>query len=218
MELFKVSKKPPIKFRGFKFIGYHDDYSRCCYYFKELGCNNFELMECILEGTARKPEVGAGTKVSVLDPFMTFHLLNKNKNLGVDHQEDFIDRAVDLAFPNADATLTEPLKTVYKSLIPKELKNNELLKKYIKQGYKTLYCKNDEKEDRKMAIVNIVLCKDEHICSHKKDKELIDIDRHYTIFQPLRYLVRPDYIKGISDHKYHGEELPAIIVNHDLIK
>jgi hypothetical protein len=218
MELFKTSKKPPIKFRGFEFIGFHDDYSRCCYYFKSLGFNNYELMECILEGTAKKPEVGAGTKVSVLDPFMTFNLLDKKHNFGVDGQIDFVHRAIEDAFPDADITTKNTLKDLYTSTIPKEIKHNELLKKYIKQDYNVLYCKNDEKEDRKMAIVNIVLVKEEHVCSNKKDKELIDIDRHYTIYQPLRFLVRPDYIKGTSDWKYYSEELPAIIVNHDLIK
>ena len=45
MEIFKTSKNQPIKFRGFKFIGYHIDYPNVCYYYKKLDRDNYELME-----------------------------------------------------------------------------------------------------------------------------------------------------------------------------
>ena len=77
MKLFKESKHQPIKFRNFKFVGYHKDYINACYYIKELPRDNFEIMECMLEG-AKKPEVGAGTKVQIIDAFMSNYLYNKH--------------------------------------------------------------------------------------------------------------------------------------------
>ena len=36
MKLFKESKHQPIKFRNFKFVGYHKDYTNACYYVKGM--------------------------------------------------------------------------------------------------------------------------------------------------------------------------------------
>ena len=57
-----------------------------------------------------------------------------------------------------------------------ELKFNILNGK--KEGFNLLYCSNDESEERKMAIVNIVMVKEQRLVS----KEM-GIDRTYTIFK-----------------------------------
>ena len=62
MELFKESKKQPIKLRKFNFVGYHNDYANCCYYIKKLPRDNFELMEMLLEGV-KKPEIKAPPQI-----------------------------------------------------------------------------------------------------------------------------------------------------------
>ena len=36
MKLFKESKHQPIKFRGFKYIGVHENYPHIVYYYKSL--------------------------------------------------------------------------------------------------------------------------------------------------------------------------------------
>lgn len=66
-----------------------------------------------------------------------------------------------------------------------------------------------------MGIVNIVLVKEDHIFS--KD-ERIDIDRKFSLFKPLKFMVTPGYILDKTKVKYHEEELPLIVVNHDLLK
>lgn len=99
MKLFKETKKQPIKFRNFKFIGFHPDYETCGYYFKELPRDNFELMEIMFEGGVKrgklyKPEIGAGTKVQILDTFMSNYLYNKSNNIKVKDNKDFMHRVV----------------------------------------------------------------------------------------------------------------------------
>ena len=215
MKLFKRAKRAPIKFRGFKFVGYHNDYTNCCYYVKELPFDNFELMELMLEGTHRGPEIGAGTKVNVLDAFMSNYIYATHKlKMEFENVEQFVKHVVNTTYNKLEEKQQKGIVEQFSSKIPQAVKTSALFKKYEKQGYKVLYCSDDEKEKRQMAIVNIVLVKDEHLCS---DNDAIDIDRHYTLFKPLKYMVTPGYITGKSLTKYFEEELPLIVVNHDIL-
>ena len=220
MKLFKETKKQPIKFRNFKFIGFHPDYETCGYYFKELPRDNFELMEIMFEGGAKKgklykPEIGAGTKVQIIDTFMANYLYNKANNIKVKDQKDFIYRVVSTSFYDEEKKTKKSIVEKFTSAVPNEVKQMYSYKKYIDRGYRVLYCSNDETSIRRFSIVNIVLVKDEHVKSTDKN---IEIDRHYTLFQPLKYMTTPSYIKGESKLKYHEEEVSPIVVNNDILE
>lgn len=215
MELFKKEKKQPIKLRGFDFIGYHKDYGNCCYYVKELERDNFELMEMMLEGTHKKPEIGAGTKVQVLDAFMSNYLrVHLDGDFPIKNKT-FIQLVVDRSYPDLEERQRKGIVEQFTSKVPQQIQRTKIYKDYIDKGYKLLYCSNTESKDRLMGIVNIVLVKEDHIFS--KD-ERIDIDRKFSLFKPLKFMVTPDYILDKTKVKYHEEELPLIVVNHDLLK
>lgn len=212
MKLFKESKHQPIKFRGFKFIGYHKDYPNACYYYKPLDRGNYELMECMLEGQ-KKPEVGAGTKVSVLDTFMAYYLSFKIKGEELTGTK-FVTRVIENYFFDYPEEAMKSMIKKFNSKLPTEIGTSPLYKKYKDQGYKVLYCSNDESEDRLFGIVNLVLVKEEHI---KSDDPKINIDRKYTLFKPLRFSVAPSYIKKESKTKYLEMDLDTIRVDHDIL-
>ena len=108
MKIFKESKYQPIKFRGFKFIGFHKDYPNACYYYKPLERNNYELMECMLEGE-KKPEIGAGTTVKVLDTFMSKYL-----ELLIDEhpkkEEELVITAINSVFSDFEVDVRKSMK------------------------------------------------------------------------------------------------------------
>lgn len=215
MELFKESKKQPIKLRNFNFVGYHNDYANCCYYVKNLPRDNFELMEMLLEGV-KKPEIGAGTKVQVIDAFMSNYLDAKLKKEDFASNKEFIERVVKTSYNDLKDKQKEGIIEKFTANIPSEIeKFHEYFKKYTKQGFRVLYCSDDEAKNRIMGIVNIVLVKDEVLKSTDKN---IKLEREYTIFKPLKYMVRPNYTLGKSNIKYYEEELPQIVINHDILK
>jgi hypothetical protein len=215
MELFKKEKKQPIKLRGFNFIGYHKDYGNCCYYVKELERDNFELMEMMLEGTRKKPEIGAGTKVQIIDAFMSNYLrLQLDDEFPIENKT-FIQTVVDRSYFDLEEKQRKGIVEQFTSKVPQQIQRTKIYKDYIDKGYKLLYCSNTEGKDRLMGIVNIVLVKEDHIFS--KD-ERIDIDRKFSLFKPLKFMVTPGYILDKTKVKYHEEELPLIVVNHDLLK
>ena len=216
MELFKTEKRKyqPIKFRNFTFIGFHKDYANACYYYKKLPRDNFELMECMLEGS-KKPEVGAGTTISVIDTFMSNYLKDIIDGREFKTHYDFIKNVIETSYGDFKKETKEAMISKFNSEIPKEIKETETYKTYTNNGYELLYCSNDEATDRKMGIVNIVLVINHHIKS--KDPR-INIDRMYTIFKPLKFRVLPSFTKGKSKIKYIEEELPKIPVCHELFK
>ena len=215
MELFKKSKKQPIKLRGFDYIGFHTDYENCCYYKKDLPRDNFEIMETMLEGKSlRKAELGAGTKIQIIDAFMSNYLYNVANNIEYATRKDFLKNVVETTYADLEPTQKEGIIEKFDSKLPKEIEKSDSFKKAIKNGFRILYCSNDESDTRSFGIVNIVMVKDEHLKSNNK---MIDIDRHYTIFQPLRFMVKPSYLLNKSGSKYHEEELPLIVINNELL-
>lgn len=212
LEIFKTSKGQPIKFRNFQFIGWHPDYP-VAYYYKQLPRDNYELLECVVEG-AKKPEVGPGTSVKVLDAFMTNYLAQIAEE--VDRKpKEFIEKVIETTYGDFDANIKSEMIKKFTSPVPKEIKESRLFKELLEDGFTVLYCSNDESEDRKMGVVNITLYKNEHVVS--KD-ERIAIDRKFTIFKPLRYRVLPSYLKSKSKTKYMEEEHQPIIICHDILK
>lgn len=212
LEIFKTSKRQPMKFRNFKFIGWHPDYP-VAYYYKQLPRDNYELLECVVEG-ARKPEIGPGTNVKVLDAFMTNYLAQVKKDAEIKPIK-FVEKVIETTYSDFDEKVKTEMLKKFTALVPKEIKESRLYKELISEGFEILYCSNDESEDRKMGVVNITLYKNERVVS--KD-ERIDIDRTFTIFKPLRYRVLPSYIKNKSKTKYMEEEHQPIIICHDILK
>lgn len=211
MKLFKESKKQPIKLRNFKFIGYHKDYVNACYYFKELPRDNFEIMECMLEGD-KKPEIGAGTKVQIIDSFMSNYLYNKQNHIKTKDTAEFIKGVVDHSFNELTDKQKEGLIKQFNSTVPSEIKNSQAYKDCKKDGFTLLYCSNDETPERRMAIVNIVMVKEQKMIS----KEM-GINRTYTIFKPFKYRVLPSYLNKTSKEKYMEEIITPIVVCHDIL-
>lgn len=204
MEIFKRSKNQPIKFRGFKYIGFDENHPNVCYYYKELDRNNFEIMTCHLEGD-KKPEIGAGTNVNVIDCFMVYYLHHKSLKTLV---EDTINTTF---FDYSDLNRESMIKK-YTSKLPKEL--SHIKQSYVKDGYKLLYCSNDEAEDRKLGVVNIVMVKEEHI---KSDDERFNIDKHFTVFKPMKFMTSPSYVRGEGTTKYIEVPLNEIVIDNDLL-
>ena len=208
MKLFKESKHQPIKFRGFKYIGVHENYPHIVYYYKPLIRSNFELLECILEGE-RKPEIGAGTSVKVIDPFMATYLRFLDTSL---ETKEIVSTCVERYFYDLEEKEQESMIKKYTSEVPKEIKTSKLFRKYKDAGYDILYCSNDENEDRLFGIVNIMLVKEDHLESEK-----MGIDSHYSLFKPLRFSVSPRFLKGEGTKKYIEMELDEIRVNHSIL-
>jgi hypothetical protein len=205
MKIFKESKKQPIKFRGFKYIGFDENHPNVCYYYKELARNNFEIMTCCLEGE-RKPEIGSGTNVNVIDCFMASYLKYGAENYS-------IEKAVEDTFYDYDENAKKAMIKKYNSKIPKELKL--LVNQVIKNGAKVLYCSNDEALDRKLGVVNLVFVKDEHI---KSKDERLGIDKHYIVFEPKKFMTSMSYLKGENVPKYIEVPLREVVIDSDLLK
>ena len=198
MKIFKESKNQPIKFRGFKYIGFDENHPNVCYYYKNLDRNNFEIMTCHLEGD-RKPEIGAGTNVNVIDCFMATYLKYNNE------KSDFIiEKTIIDTFYDYDDKEKEAMIKKYSSKIPSELK---FIYNSVNNGnYKLLYCSNDESDDRKLGVVNIVLVKEDIIKSDQLE-----------LFKPMKFITAPKYLKGESKAKYIEVPLNEIVIDNDLL-
>ena len=205
MKIFKESKNQPIKFRGFKYIGFDENHPNVCYYYKNLNRNNFEIMTCHLEGD-KKPEIGAGTNVNVIDCFMAHYLHYKDEL----KMEDIIKHTIESTFYDYDDKEKEAMIKKYSSKIPSELK---FIYDSVNNGdYKLLYCSNDEDKDRKLGVVNIVLVKEDII---KSDQ--LELNKHYTVFKPMKFMTAPKYLKGESKAKYIEVPLNEIVIDNDLL-
>ena len=214
MKIFKESKKQPIKFRNFKYIGVAKNYPNICYYFKKLPKDNFELMTLYLEVTKRKVEVGAGTNVKIIDPFMATYLFGVKNELISKNRQEFVSNVICSSFNDLEEKVQTEMIKKFNSAIPKEIKEKESYKTLKKDGYELLYCSNDEGKDRSFGVVNIVMVKDVVV---ESQDERIDIHSQYTCFKPLKFMVSPKYLAGKSKEKYFEIDLQEIVVDHDLL-
>ena len=212
MKLFKESKKQPIKLRGFKYIGYAENYPNICYYFKELPRDNFEILTCSLEGKQNKPEIGAGTNVKVIDVFMANYLYNLKNNIATIDVNDFVTKAIETSFNDLEDKNKKAMIKKFNSRIPEEIKTFDSYRNAIKDGFKVLYCSNDEGKDRAFGIVNLVLVNYDVI-----DNEELGIHNEYVIFKPLRFMVSPKYIKTKKGDKYLEVKQEDISVDTNLL-
>ena len=177
-------------------------------------------MEVMFEGRVKKgklykPELGAGTKVQIIDSFMANYLYNIANNVKVKDNKDFIHKVVTTTFKDEEKKTKDSIIKKFTSPVPDEVKKMYAYKKFIDRGYEVLYCSDDETSIKRFSIVNIVLIKNDHV---KSTDNRIEVDRHYTLFQPLKYMTTPGYIKGESKIKYYEEELPPIVINNDILE
>lgn len=212
MKLFKESKNQPIKFRNFKYIGYAENYPNICYYFKELPRDNFEIMTCALEGTQRKPEIGAGSNIKVVDVFMSNYLYNLQNDIETTDVADFVDKSIKYSFSDLKEEEQKNMVKRFNSTIPAEIKKFDSYKEAKKDDFKVLYCSNDEGKDRAFGVVNVVLAKDVVV-----DSKELELHNEYTIFKPLRFMVSPTYIKTKKGDKYNEVKQEIITIDHNLL-
>ena len=84
--VFIETKKQPIKFKGYKFIGYHSDWAVGYYIRKCDNLNNCNFMEVKI---APDRTIDAGTKVSIIGN-------NKKGRIYIDYySQDDLDRIYD---------------------------------------------------------------------------------------------------------------------------
>lgn len=212
MKLFRESKGQPIKLTNFKYIDYSKNYPNIVYYYKELPKDNFELMTCSLEGTNRKPEIGAGTNVKVIDTFMANYLYNLRNDIKPIDTHDFITKAVETSFNNLRDTEKEAMIKHYNAAIPDEIKKFESYKKAQKEDFKILYCSNDESKDRLYGVVNLIMVKNKTV-----ESKQFEIKEEYTMFRYFKFLTTSKFIKGKSGDKYILSDEGDIIVNNNLL-
>lgn len=212
MKLFKESKKQPIKLTNFKYIGYSEGYPNICYYYKELPRDNFELLTCSLEGKQRKPELGAGTNIKVIDVFMANYLYNLRNELNFANVGSFVSSVINHSFNDLEDKDKETMIKKFNSRVPEEIKKFDSYKEAHKDNFKVLYCSNDESKDRAFGIVNLVLVKDVVV-----DSKELELHNEYTVFRPLRFMVSPAYLKGASKIKYNEVKQEDIIVDNKLL-
>ena len=89
-----------------------------------------------------------------------------------------------------------------------------MYRQYKDEGYKVLYCSNDESTARLFGIVNIVLYKEENLSINSKTLKL---DRNYVLFKPLRFSVSPAYLKDKTKKKYIETDLNEIRIDRNLL-
>ena len=212
MKLFKQGKKQPIKLRNFKYIGYAENYPNICYYYKELPRDNFELLTCSLEGKQRKPEMGAGTNVKVLDTFMASYLYNERNDIKTKDMSDFVTGVIETSFSDIKEEDKKAMIKKYNSLVPEEIKKADSYKNAKKDDFKVLYCSNDESKERMFGVVNLILVKNVVV-----DSKELEIHNEYTVFRPLRFMVSPSYLKGENKTKYNEVKQEDIIVDNNLL-
>lgn len=206
--VFKFSKvKPLIKFNRYKFVGSHNNFENINYYIKYNGNNNYDFMEAKI---ARRPkklfkkyELTAGTTIKVLDSLMFSYLKHRKENNVL--SKSFIKNALE------EAGFPESINKYYTTKVPKEISELEYYKKAKKNGYKILYCMNNEAKDKKFANVYLVLVKDEI-------QKWVGEDISYVNFKMAEFTVKPSYIKNGGKDKYFMLELPSLNIPTSILK
>ena len=212
MKLFRENKGQPIKLTNFKYIDYSKNHPNIVYYYKELPRDNFELMTCSLEGTTRKPEIGAGSNVKVIDTFMANYLYNLKNDIKTIDVNDFVTKTIETSFNDLKDIEKEAMIKHYNSTIPNEVKKFDSYKKAQKEDFKVLYCSNDESKDRIYGVVNLIMVKNKTV-----ESKQFEVKEDYTIFRYFKFLTSPSYIKGKSGDKYILADEGDIIVNNNLL-
>lgn len=212
-DVFKRTKKQPIDIRGYEFVGFHEDYKNIAYYVQKLQHNNYNLLEAKLDVLNKKFVLTAGTSIKVLDSFMYYYLKRIMENPSYSDSEEFktfVKDAVEDSFATVDEETRNSLTELYNCKVPQDVKIHDEYKKAVKEGFKVLYCSNDESDKKKFGIVHLTMYKEQEI-------DGFHIKRHYTVFRPLTYMVKPSYLKKEGVVKYNEMALPDLAISHDIL-
>lgn len=207
--VFKFTKlKPLIKFSGYKYIGNHDNFGYINYYIRKYdNHNNYDFMEAKIDKLPKKKfnrySLSGGTSIKIIDSFMFSYLKHRNENNLL--SKAFIETAL------KEANLAPSLIEYYTTRVPKEIKDTEYYKKAKKDGYKVLYCMNNEVKDTKFANVYLVMVKDE-------TQKWVGEDISYVNFKMAEFTVKPSYIKNGGKNKYFMLEHPNINIPTSILK
>lgn len=208
-KVFKSSKKQPIKFKGYNYIGRHSDYEDVAFYVRSLGKDNYELMEAKLAKDKNKFVLAAGTTIKVIDSFMYNTLLAQIEGTTFGDKESFIQYVFENSF-RGDSTINEKeFIERYSAKVPSQIKALDDYKKYTKDGYEILYCSRSINE-RKFETFSVVLVKN-------IEYDFFGIKRVYTIFKPITYMTNPSYVNKSGNIRFKEFPLPDINVIHDIL-
>lgn len=208
-KVFKSSKKQPIKFKGYNYIGRHVDYEDVAFYVRSLGKDNYELMEAKLAKVKNKYMLAAGTTIKVIDSFMYNTLLAQIEDVKFDDKESFIKYVFGNSF-SGDSTINEKeFIEKYSAKVPSAIKTLDDYKKYTNDGFEVLYCSRSINE-RKFETFSVVLVKN-------IEYDFFGIKRKYTIFKPITYMTNPSYVNKSGNIRFREFPLSDINVIHDIL-
>lgn len=206
--IFKKSKKSPIKFAGYDYIGNHSDYEDVFYYIRNLGNDNYDFMEAKIVKNKRKYELTAGTTIKVIDSFMYNCLKANLEEITFDNRQDFIEYVYDNSFENSK-TSKEDFINIYNTKVPTDITKMDAFKEAKKEGFTVLYCAKSLQE-KKFETYSVVLVK----------KEVIDVfgaTREFTRFKPFLYMTNPSYVKKESVERFREFPQSDINIVHDIL-
>lgn len=207
MQLFKSTKKSPLKVVGFKPVGGHSDYGQIYYYVRELEHDNFDLMEAKIEPYKRnKYCLAAGTTIKMIDTFMANYLYMRANKIEY-NKETFIEYALNTSFKPSEDELKQ-LMTIYTNVLDEEHVQLKEIQDILNDGYTVLSIRNGMNFN-KYGINTITFVKNHYIESAK---------REFTLFKTINLRLRPSFIKGESTDKYIVEKVPDTIVLNDLLE
>ena len=206
--IFKKSKKSPIKFSGYNYIGQHPDYEDVYYYIRPIGNDNYDFMEAKIAKNKKKNELTAGTSIKVVDSFMYNWIRAGLEEKVITLGEDFIGYVYDNSFEDSSLSKEEFIN-MYNSKVPSDITKMELFKEAKKEGFKVLYCAKSLQE-KKFETYSIVLFKEEEF-------DFFGMKREYTRFKPILYMTKPSYIKKEGVERF--KEFPQSDINiiHDIL-
>lgn len=208
-DIFKVSRKSPLKVKGYTYIGQHCDYEDVHYYFKKLNNDNYNLMEAKVARDGRKNILDAGTTIKVLDSFMYNTLKANIQGITFKDRKEFITYVYENSFKDKSNVLEEQFINSYNVKVPSDITKMDIYKEYIKNGYELLYC-NKSISDRKFETYSLVLVK-------KEEYDFFGVKREYTKFKPLVYMTKPSYIKDKGVVQFNEFSHSDIFVISDIL-
>lgn len=209
--IFNFTKlRPLIKLNTYKYIGCNDNYPNINYYIRKFDeHDNYEFMEAKIGKLPRlfkKYVMVAGTSIKTLDSFMTYYLRHrKDKTKG---KEAKIEAALEEAGYEAKRFMK-----FYSNDANKEIKKTDYYKNKIKEGYKVLYCMDNENPDIKFSRAYLVMVKEDTFEDNMSNKEV-----GYVCFSCCDFVTKPSYVKGESKEKYRVFELPNLNIPTSILK
>lgn len=207
-DIFKKTKKSPIKLTGYDYIGQHPDYEFIHYFIRNLGNDNYDFVEAKLDKKKRKYELSAGTSIKVLDSFMFNCLKADIEGTKFDSKKAFIEYVYDNSFTDSE-TSKEDFVSIYNTKIPNSISTQEEFKKAKKEGFEVLYC-GKALQKKKFETYSVVLVK-------KEELDVYGLKREFTRFKSILYMTKPSYIKKQGVEQFNEFPQSDLTIVHDIL-